>query len=155
VPYFPLAHAAEEGQDDTVKFLVKQGADVNKRGGVLGSALQAAAYFQGDYRFGLEIVDFLLKNDADVNARGGQFGNALQAAVARGNGKVVRLLQDNGALLDPSGADWDALLASIKEAIVEDDSGAFDILDEEDADKFTTRLDRFQRKQGIKGKTEA
>jgi ankyrin repeat protein len=155
VAYFPLAHAVIEGRKEIVKFLVKKGVDVNKSGGVWGSALQAAAYYRLDRKRGLErgleIVDFLLKNGAEVNAKGGLFGNALQAAVASSHKKVVQLLQDNGALLDPPGAEWDALLVSIKE----DYCKVIVMSDVEDAEKTRKRLDRFQRKHGMKPTPEA
>jgi hypothetical protein len=141
VSYFPLAHAAAEGDNEIVEFLVHKGADVNKVGGVWGTALQAAAYHRA-----AQLILFLLNNGAGVNAKGGRFGNALQAAVARDNEQIVRLLQYNGARLDPPGAEWDALLVSIEEA-----SG----WDRDDTKIYTEGLDRFQWKYGMKARTEA
>jgi hypothetical protein len=142
VPYFPLAHAAAQGRIKIVRYLVEQGADINKVGGVWGNALQAAATCR-DEKYNQATVELLLGLGANVRARGGLFGNALQAAVAFGNTGVVRLLQDRGANFDPP--EWDALLVSIEEAIIADEGEYFSQEERSDPRAFTERLVAFRR----------
>ena len=82
-----LYYASLLGLLPVVDMLVKQGADVNTRGGHLGNALQAASE-----RGHEEIVRLLIVHGADINAVGGQWGSALQAATRRGHEKVVNTL---------------------------------------------------------------
>ena len=67
--------------------------DVNAQGGVYGSALQAASYYDRD-----RAVEVLLSKGANVNAQGGPHGNALQAALKFGFHQIVELLLSKGAL---------------------------------------------------------
>ncbi|CAJ0545089.1 Ff.00g085620.m01.CDS01 [Fusarium sp. VM40] len=69
--------------------------DVNKTGGLFGTALQAAAY-EGKTR-GLRL---LLEKGANVNTRGGKYGSALNAAVVKGYWDLVDILLDSGAEAD-------------------------------------------------------
>ncbi|KAI1362198.1 ankyrin repeat-containing domain protein [Xylaria arbuscula] len=84
-----LHFLAFEGDLDTVKELVTEhNADVNARGGLYDTPLQAAAAGGFD-----EIVDFLLDKEigADPGLVGGIFGHALSAAVFSG---LIRSAQD-------------------------------------------------------------
>lgn len=62
---------------ETFDALIKAGASVHPRGGLFGTALQAAAYV-GDERY----VKTLLLAGADVQTRGGFYGSCLQAIAA-------------------------------------------------------------------------
>ncbi|EMD97625.1 hypothetical protein COCC4DRAFT_34174, partial [Bipolaris maydis ATCC 48331] len=59
--------------------LLKNGANVNLKGGMYSNALYAAS--EGGHE---QIVRILLNKGADANAQGGECGNALRAASARG-----------------------------------------------------------------------
>ncbi|KAJ5605672.1 hypothetical protein N7510_008453 [Penicillium lagena] len=74
---------------------------VNSRGGIYGSALQAAS--SRGYE---NVVRTLLEQGADINAQGGKYAmvkggaygsSALQAACSRGHEKVVQILLEQGA----------------------------------------------------------
>src|ERR1700728_5072972 len=67
-------YASSAGLLLVIQALVKNGVDLNVRGGEYGNALQAASFESHE-----AIVDLLLENGADVNAQGGLYGNALQA----------------------------------------------------------------------------
>ena len=75
--------------------MIESNADVNKREGYYGNALQVATYL-GYYL----IVRHLLWKKADVKATGGVFGTVLQAACAADHGKLISILIDAGADVD-------------------------------------------------------
>ncbi|KAK4059664.1 hypothetical protein Trihar35433_10711 [Trichoderma harzianum] len=93
-----LEAAAYEGRVDSVKALIKCGADVNLATAALGvkfgSPLAAAAYGRS-----LECVKLLLEHGADVNAQleHGEYGSALVAAVFRESLECVKLLLEHDA----------------------------------------------------------
>lgn len=82
---------------DRVKFLLTncRDVDINARGGLFGSALQAAAYTGQT-----ESIMLLLGRGAKVDERGGKYGSALNAAVIRGFWDIVQILLDAGATPD-------------------------------------------------------
>jgi hypothetical protein len=86
------------GHNKVVKILLEKGADVDAKGGCLGTALQAAAS-NGEE----EIVAILLEKGADVNAQGGSFGTALQVAISEGEEKIVVMLLEKGADVNAQG----------------------------------------------------
>ena len=90
--------ASLDGDERTVRSLLEQGMDVNAKGGMDNTALQAASA-----RGRLKIVQILLDHGADVNIQGGHYGNALQAATMEGNIPVVRLLLERGANVNALG----------------------------------------------------
>lgn len=102
----PLCFAAEEGNEDVVRILLDNGADVNARGGNPGNALCAASKTGQD-----EIIRILLENGAEINTRVdcGGFTTALGAASYYGHEQTVRLLLENGA---DATAQIDALYAA-------------------------------------------
>ncbi|KAM0452465.1 hypothetical protein ACHAPV_009499 [Trichoderma viride] len=69
--------------------------DVNAQGGILGSALQAAA-ISGQ----TESIKLLLDKKANVNAAGGLYGSALNAAIIGGYWNIVEILLQAGATPD-------------------------------------------------------
>ncbi|CAG8327534.1 unnamed protein product [Penicillium salamii] len=87
-----LTSAALDGNLNTIRLLLSQGADVNAPGGVYGNALAAAAS-----RGKLDAINLLLDLGADANAPGGDFKTPLQYAVLGGKLDAIRLLLDRGA----------------------------------------------------------
>ncbi|CAG8126167.1 unnamed protein product [Penicillium salamii] len=87
-----LTSAALDGNLNSIRLLLNQGADVNAPGGVYGNALAAAAS-----RGKLDIINLLLDRGADANAPGGDFKTPLQYAVLGGKLDAIRLLLDRGA----------------------------------------------------------
>lgn len=117
-----LVKAVWSGQSDMVRFLVKEGANVNasfilpaaatrcnsatvellldagvqmngrEESGYGDCALQAAARTDK-----IDVVQLLLRRGADPNMRGGWLGNALQVAAHYGNIDVLQLLIKSGA----------------------------------------------------------
>ncbi|KAJ6494525.1 ankyrin repeat-containing domain protein [Mycena sanguinolenta] len=75
-----------------VTSLIQHGADVNIRGGVYETALQAAAYAGNE-----AVVILLIESGAEVNADGGEYGSALQAARAGDRESLVDILLKHGA----------------------------------------------------------
>ena len=82
--------ACSSGQQSIVRFLLDHGADVNPRGGRLGTPLQAAC-FEGY----IDIVQLLIENGADTKSRG-FFQNALQASIDGNHEDIAILLLQNG-----------------------------------------------------------
>ncbi|KAJ7291257.1 ankyrin repeat-containing domain protein [Mycena rebaudengoi] len=106
-----LRAATKAGNTEVVQLLLKNGANINAVDEHTGSALEAAASWDGSpdptYLFWdsedemakaatrrLTHVRFLLDNGADVHARN---NGALRAAAKAGNTEVVQLLLENGA----------------------------------------------------------
>jgi ankyrin repeat protein len=104
-----LQAAAYVGSEEIVRLLLKNGANVNAKGGYYGTALQAAS-FDGDEL----IVRLLLENGANINARGGRYGNALQAASYLGQKEVVRLLLQNGAEVNAPGGKYGSAIRAAR-----------------------------------------
>ncbi|KAF7540572.1 hypothetical protein G7054_g1269 [Neopestalotiopsis clavispora] len=74
------------------------GADVNAKGGVYGSALQAAVC-----KGSTKVVRLLISEATDINAPGGQHGSALKAALYGGNDGILQLFSWGGACDDGQG----------------------------------------------------
>ena len=98
----PLYFASLLGLNETIKYLLSCGMDVNITGGPRGTPLQAAAS-SGH----MDSVRLLLDHGADVDLMSltSAFGNALQAAAGFGCEGVVNMLLDHGANADMSGGD--------------------------------------------------
>jgi ankyrin repeat protein len=88
----PLYYAALHGVEEIVNTLLIEGADVNAKGPIFGSALQAALF--GNHG---QVVKILLDAKAEVNAQDGSYGNALQIATGKGDYQMVKLLLDKSA----------------------------------------------------------
>lgn len=99
----PLIQAAEEGDADAVRSLLKNGADPNDSDIFGGTALIRAAR-NGN----IEIAGLLLAHGADVNApiEGANRTTPLMYAVSNGNTGMVRLLLEHGADVNDRDASW-------------------------------------------------
>ncbi|KAF8522653.1 hypothetical protein JB92DRAFT_3268881, partial [Gautieria morchelliformis] len=100
-----LQRAVSQCHDETVRFLIEKGADVNAQGGHYGSALQTAASRHHD-----AIVQLLIEKGADVNVQGGHYGNALQTAALQGDDTIVQLLIEKGADVNAHGGEHGSAL---------------------------------------------
>ena len=76
-----------------VEFLVDRGADAKGEVEPFGSALHAAASWEGN----IETAEFLLGQGADINSRGVFGWSPLQLAARRSNLKMVKWLVSRGA----------------------------------------------------------
>jgi ankyrin repeat protein len=111
---------AARRDEQIIRFLLDNGADVNLIGGALGFALQAACTerLQGyvtetvDVNKHSNITKFLLENcpDINVNAEGGPFGSALQAASHSGQTQSVRMLLERKANVGAYGGKYGSAL---------------------------------------------
>jgi len=90
-----LLKAAENGQTDRVKSLLAAGADVNAADNEGVTALIWATY-----KGHSQTVKALLHAGADADAKGMDGLTALMN-VKSGNGKIVQILADGGADLEP------------------------------------------------------
>ena len=84
--------AAWTGKKDVIRYLLKNGANVNQHDKFRWTALIAAV--NGGHR---ETVEFLISNGADINAVG-EDGSALRRAIEKNNAEMVNLLLKHGAI---------------------------------------------------------
>ncbi|KAL8852053.1 MAG: hypothetical protein Q9221_003078 [Calogaya cf. arnoldii] len=87
----PLQLASNYGKLEVVELLLALGADVNERGGLHGSALQAACVSNAP-----SIINLLLRHGASLN-EGGQSGSPLHRAAHNGRCKAIQTLIEHGA----------------------------------------------------------
>ena len=87
-----LMRAALDGNTETIKELIDQGADVNRRDDTGRTALMFAVV-NSHY----ETVKVLLKFGADVQAKSDEGGTALMGAALAGDLNTVQVLLDEGA----------------------------------------------------------
>ncbi|KAF7972853.1 hypothetical protein HWV62_16884 [Athelia sp. TMB] len=106
----PILLACEEGHLEIARLLLDGGANVNVKGGLYGTALQAA--IAGGH---LELAKLLLAKGADVNVEGGRYGSALQAACAGGHLELAKLLLDEGADVNVEGGEYGSALQAASE----------------------------------------
>ncbi|XP_037037864.1 putative ankyrin repeat protein RF_0381 isoform X2 [Bradysia coprophila] len=98
--------AALDDTPDLVKFLLKEGANINATDEDGKTALMKASN-NGRY----ETVKFLIDNEADVNAKDTNGKTPLMFAAAFDNSKIVRLLVDNGANINATdNSGWSTLI---------------------------------------------
>ncbi|RYO95808.1 hypothetical protein DL765_011770 [Monosporascus sp. GIB2] len=95
---FPLFTAVVNGNEDSVKLLVENGANIEVRDKQRRTALHLAAE-RGHYG----IAQILVEGKADVNARRGRHGNPLYTASVGGHDKIVALLLEGGAGVNAQG----------------------------------------------------
>lgn len=93
----PLYYASLIGLDSIVLRLLQNGADINAKGGILGSAITAATY-----KGHVSVVRILLQNGGNPNFRGGQICSPLIAACFTGQKEMVVQLLESGADTDSS-----------------------------------------------------
>jgi len=101
-----LLSAAKHGDIDTVKTLLKSGADVNVKNKDGRTALMEAA-FSGH----TEIVKLLIAKGADMNAKNKDGGTALIYAAWQGHIEIAKLLIDKSADVNAKdNTGWTALM---------------------------------------------
>jgi ankyrin repeat protein len=91
----PLMRAALDGDIESVKALINQGMDINRRDENGRTALMFAVVNRH-----YETMKVLLEHGADVNARSNVGGTALMGAAMAGELSMVQALLDKGADLD-------------------------------------------------------
>ena len=91
-----LMRAALDGNTETVKELIHQGADIDQRDDTGRTAL-IFAVVNSHY----ETVKVLLEYGADVQAKSNQGGTALMGAALAGDLNTVQALLDKGADVHP------------------------------------------------------
>jgi ankyrin repeat protein len=101
-----LYDAAEAGDLNLVREILRCGSGINDRDGEGSTALLLAAY-----RGRVPVVSFLLEGGADVNAPNNRGYTPLMAAAREGRRDTVDLLIDSGA--EVNSADTDGLTALI------------------------------------------
>ena len=87
-----LMRAALDGNTESVRELINQGADINRRDDSGRTALMFAVVNRH-----YETMKVLLEHGADVNARSKQGGTALMGAAMDGELSMVQALLDKGA----------------------------------------------------------
>ena len=87
-----LMRAALDGNTQSVKELLDQGADINRRDDSGRTALMFAV-INGHY----ETMKVLLQSGADVNAKSNKEGTPLMGAALSGDLRMVQALLDKGA----------------------------------------------------------
>ncbi|XP_069670726.1 uncharacterized protein [Periplaneta americana] len=93
----PLSWAAQKGHLETVRLLIKKGADVNTNDAWKRTPLHFA--ISGSH---VNVVQFLIESGADVNAYDDELDNSpIFTAAQQANVDVVRLLTDKGADVNP------------------------------------------------------
>ncbi|KAK6831891.1 hypothetical protein RU639_002809 [Aspergillus parasiticus] len=96
-----LHSAAGRGQKNTAQFLLENGADKNKQGGMHGYPIvAAAAAAKYNPRESADIVDMLLKAGADISCRDQTGRSALHHTAVVGSEETLIILLQNGATVD-------------------------------------------------------
>ncbi|KAL9010697.1 MAG: hypothetical protein Q9173_004396 [Seirophora scorigena] len=105
---YPIIAAARLwGNGEEVQMLIDAGADVNARGGIYHTALQAAAVDGND-----ETMRVLVDAGAELNTSDGMYGNALSAAYCEGYYFCTGLLWERGVSNKLRGGKWGTPLGS-------------------------------------------
>ncbi|KAJ3859554.1 ankyrin repeat-containing domain protein [Lentinula novae-zelandiae] len=97
-----LATAAYFRNENTVKYLLENGANINEQGVVYGNALQATicdGNMDEDMKLNEDMINFLLENGADIETQSGEYRNALQAAAYHGNENILNKVLEKGVNL--------------------------------------------------------
>jgi ankyrin repeat protein len=108
----PIYYAALLGLESIVQRIITVAthdgmlsAKLNARGGLHGTALQAASYNRH-----AKVVRLLLEGGADANVQCGSIGNALQAASCMGHQCVVKMLLEQGTDVNAQGGHYGSAL---------------------------------------------
>jgi len=100
-----LIEAARIGDQETVEFLLRKGADIDARDGDGKTALMWAVNYSDD-----DMARLLIMRGADVNAVDTYGGTALMDAAHAGCDYIARFLLDSGADVNAVGDGWTALM---------------------------------------------
>ena len=103
----PIIIASERGNLEIVRYLVKNGADVNFIDACDGTALMEASE-SGN----LEIVKYLVENGANIHFKNYRGETALMNASAKGNLEVVKYLIEKGADVNVISKGYTALIVA-------------------------------------------
>lgn len=90
----PIFYAVDWGHIESVRNLIKAGANVNAKTSHGYSVLHMAA---GSNRNAVQITNMLIKSGADVNAIADDKTTVLQSAIQQQNGDIVAILLRSGA----------------------------------------------------------
>ena len=141
----PLQVASNNEDIAIIRILLKAGSDINRKGGIYGTALTAACCgrstgvvklllehsadpnIQGCWEDdnalqaacqmnNAEIILLLLENCADPNLHGGWHGSALHAAFLKGNEVIIRELLKRGADINYKGGKYHSVLQAAVES---------------------------------------
>jgi ankyrin repeat protein len=105
-----LRKAVTQGDLDTVKSLIADGADVNAKYGRRGTALYLA--IESGHT---DVARLLIDKGADVNARGGRWFTPLHLAVRFGQTDIAELLIAKGGNIDAQGSGmWTPLHLAVR-----------------------------------------
>lgn len=110
-----LMAAARKGNNERLRDLIEQGADVNRPNRNGGTPIMYAALSGRP-----EAVSLLIENHARVDAVAANGWTALMIASVKGHAEVARLLLEHGA--DPNRADvysWTPLMRAVRESRLE------------------------------------
>ncbi len=102
-------NAVKKGEIDNVKNLLKQNEGLLENVTALGSWLHVAASYEQ-----IEVVEYLISEGIDLNIEGAAGKvTPIRCAALQGNLNIVKILYDNGAILDVSTANKNPLFAAI------------------------------------------
>ena len=106
----PLILAAERGDLEEAKSLIKRGADIHARDHCLFTPLLKSAE-KGHY----DVTEFLLQNGADPDDQDQGLYSAVMFAAGNNHPEVIQLLIDHGADIDlaDQSLGWTALILSL------------------------------------------
>ncbi len=90
---YGLISAAEAGDEEKVQALLKEGADVNQKGGIWDRGGETALHAASTPK----IVKMLLEAGADVHSISDWGKTPLHAAASKGNAEIIQLLLAAGA----------------------------------------------------------
>jgi len=108
----PLTFACKNNNENIVRWLIENGADVNKENKDGNTSLIEACYYGND-----NIIKLLIENGADVNKENKYNNTPLIKACEKGYENIVRLLIENGADVNKENKHGDTPL--IKHVIME------------------------------------
>ncbi|MEM8486430.1 MAG: ankyrin repeat domain-containing protein [Bacteroidota bacterium] len=97
-PYLNISwilHTISEGSIASIKWILRQGLDLNFRDASGETPLHTALELDAEDRYG--VIELLIEAGADVNLKGGNDWTPAHHAAARNDVKALTLLVDHGA----------------------------------------------------------